>query len=81
MGCNKCNRIHNNLTNLVPPRNINASVTIPVQAGREQLLAILNNLKDRTSLSSAKLTLGKENLSKLNPEDIAIATNKNWSVV
>lgn len=69
------------LGNLISPKNINSSVTIPNQTQRESLVAILNNLKDRTSSSSLKLTLGSTNLAKLRPEDILIATNKNWSVV
>lgn len=71
----------NNLSNLIAPRNINASVKIPIQAGRTQLMGIINNLKDRSKMSSAKLTLGPENRSKLSDEDIEIASRKNWSVV
>ena len=68
------------LGRLLSPKNINSSVTIPNQNSKDTLIAILNNLKDRTSSSSLKLTLGATNLSKLSSDDILIATNKNWSV-
>ena len=68
------------LGRLISPKNINSSVTIPNQTNKDTLVGILNNLKDRTSASSLKLTLGATNLAKLSPSDILIATNKNWSV-
>ena len=45
---------------------------------RESLLSILNNL---SVVSGETLTLGSVNLAKLTDDDIAIATNKGWSVV
>ena len=45
---------------------------------RESLLSILNNLE---VVSGETLTLGSVNLAKLTDDDIAIATNKGWSVV
>lgn len=42
------------------------------------LVRLLNQLKDRTERNSQTLTLGRENLAKLTPEQKAIATNKNW---
>ena len=45
---------------------------------RESLLSIINNL---SVVSGQTLTLGSINLAKLTDDDIAIATNKGWSVV
>ena len=45
---------------------------------RESLLSIINNLE---VVSGETLTLGSVNLAKLTDDDIAIATNKGWSVV
>ena len=47
----------------------------------DSLLSILNGLKDRTNESTLTFELGSKNLSKLNAEQVAIATNKNWSLV
>lgn len=44
----------------------------------ENILSILNALKDRTGLTSYTLSLGATCLSKLTNEQKAIATNKNW---
>ena len=41
---------------------------------------IFNNLKDRTGDTAYTLTLGATNLAKLTPVEIAVATNKNWSL-
>lgn len=41
----------------------------------------LNALADRTGLFAYTLTIGSANLQKLTPEQIAIATNKNWNLV
>lgn len=45
---------------------------------REALVVVLNNLGTPTSTQT--LTLGSTNLSKLTEEDIAIATEKNWTL-
>ena len=45
---------------------------------REALVVVLNNLGTPTSTET--LTLGSTNLSKLTEEDIAIATDKNWTL-
>lgn len=41
---------------------------------------ILINLKDNTGLAKKILTLGAINLARLKAEEIAIATNKNWTL-
>ena len=46
----------------------------------ESMVAVFNNLKDRTGETAYTLTLGSDNLNKLTAEQIAIATNKNWNL-
>ena len=47
----------------------------------ESLMSIINALKDRTGMDSSTLTIGSVHLAKLTPEQIKIATDKNWTVV
>jgi hypothetical protein len=47
----------------------------------ESLMSIINALVDRTGMDSDTLTLGSAHLAKLTPEQIKIATDKNWTVV
>ena len=47
----------------------------------ESLMSIINALADRTGMDSDTLTLGSENLAKLTPTQIKVATDKNWTVV
>lgn len=47
----------------------------------ESLMSVINALADRTGMDSDTLTLGSVNLAKLTPEQIKIATDKNWTVV
>ena len=47
----------------------------------ESLVSILNALEDKTGTSSETLRIGSQNLAKLNSSQIAIATNKNWTLV
>ena len=44
------------------------------------LVSMLNALADRTGLSAYTLTIGSTNLAKLSNEQIAIATQKNWTL-
>lgn len=44
------------------------------------LVALFNGVADLTGQASKTITVGKTNLAKLTPEQIAIATNKNWNV-
>lgn len=46
----------------------------------DSLLHILNSIPDRSETWTSTLTIGSINKSKLTPEQIAIATNKNWIV-
>ena len=45
------------------------------------IVMILENLSDRTGLTSMTITLGSRFISKLTDDQISIALNKNWSVV
>ena len=46
----------------------------------DTLVAMLNALADRTGLTAYTLTLGNDNLNKLSNEQLAIATQKNWTL-
>lgn len=48
---------------------------------RASLRAVINGLADLTGQTAQTLTLGATLLAKLTEEDIAIATNKNWTIV
>ena len=62
--------------------NIGANLDISdcTKMTREALLEVIGNLKDLAGSTSKKLTLGSTNLAKLTEDDIAIATNKNWTL-
>lgn len=53
--------------------------TMPL-INRASLRALINGLADRTGLSALTCSLGGTNLTKLTADDIAIATNKNWTL-
>lgn len=44
------------------------------------IVAMLNALSNRSDKTAYTLKLGNSNLAKLSDEDIAIATNKNWTL-
>lgn len=48
---------------------------------RASLRALINGLADLTGQTAQTLTIGAILLAKLTNEDIAIATNKNWTIV
>ena len=56
--------------------NLSASTKFSV----DTMIAMFNALADRTGLSAYTLTLGNTNVAKLNNEQIAIATEKNWTL-
>lgn len=62
--------------------NINIALTLSnsKMLTHDTLIKILNALVDLTGQTSKQLTLGTENLSKLNDEEKAIAINKNWTL-
>jgi hypothetical protein len=47
---------------------------------RASLRAVINGVADRTGQTAKTLTLGATLMAKLTEEDIAIATNKNWTI-
>ena len=61
--------------------NISASLDLTPVSNLDQtsLLDVLNNLATVTTTQT--LTLGRTNLAKLTEAQIAIATNKGWTVV
>ena len=48
---------------------------------RASLRAVINGLADLTGQTTQTLTLHSTLMEKLTEEDIAIATNKNWTIV
>lgn len=75
----------NSLTNITLEDNFdcnNLNISSSTKYTRETIVSWFNALKDRTGESSSyKLTIGNQNLKKLTSEDIAIANNKNWTIV
>ena len=71
----------NNLASFYAPQNINVSIsdfTSATKLTSEHLMSIINNLNIVTS--SQTLKIGSANLVKLTDEQIAIATNKGWTL-
>jgi hypothetical protein len=67
------------LENLIPPININSSIT--VQANKlpaEAYVALINNLLEVEELQV--LSVGSTNILKIPEDSISIAVNKNWSI-
>ena len=70
------------LNSFYAPKNINVSLsdfTASTLLTSEHLMSIINNLNTVTTAQTLKL--GSTNLSKLSSDQIAIAINKNWTVV
>ena len=62
---------------------LNVSVSsslLSTYADRASLRALINGVADRTGQSSLSMSLGDTLKAKLTPEDIAIATAKNWTI-
>ena len=67
------------LENLIPPVNINSSIT--VQANKlpaEAYVALIDNLLEVEELQV--LSVGSTNITKIPEDSITIAVNKNWSI-
>ena len=58
----------------------NLDVSSSTRYSVDTLVNMLNALADRTGLSAYTLKLGSRNLGKLSNEQIAIATEKNWTL-
>ena len=72
-----------NLTiiNFKGSKNLNIPCTFDwVGLSVESIVSILEALKDLTGETSKTITLGS-NMTRLTPEQIKIATDKNWTVV
>ena len=71
------------LTTLNPPKNINASITLPNNLSMASVKNVINNLVNRSSSTSATLKVGTNNMSSLekDTDTLNIAVSKNWSVV
>jgi surface protein len=61
---------------------VNLSLSSPTKLTHDSLMNVINNLYDLTGngLSGKTLTLGSTNLGKLTADEIAIATNKGWTL-
>ena len=68
------------LVNFKAPKNINANMYVrnSTKLSHDSLMSIINNLVPTTSTKT--LELGTTNLNKLTDAEIAIATNKGWTV-
>ena len=56
------------------------NITASTAFTREALNEIIGNLRDMTGSTALTLTMGATNLAKLTAEDIAVATDKNWTI-
>ena len=80
---NRCFGLCSALENVVLESGFNANgldVSASSLFSVDTLVSMLNALADRTSLEAYTLVLGSVNLAKLSNEEIAIATEKNWTV-
>jgi surface protein len=68
------------LVNLIAPSNITKSITILAEnLSVESLLSIIDNL---SSVAKTQiLTIGQVNIDKLTDDQIAVALNKNWTLM
>ena len=73
----------NNVTDLKWGKNYSVSMSFSQNTALtvNSLMSIINNLPDLTNSTTQTLTLGSANLAKLSSKQIAIATNKGWTVL
>lgn len=77
VSCNNLETIY--IKNLKVPRG--TVLRDCVKLSHASLVYLINNLEDNTLSSSVKtITLGSINLAKLTEEEIAVATEKNWTL-
>lgn len=60
--------------------NVSANFSECTALTKTSIVAMLRNLKNLKGSSAKSLTLGSTNLTKLTADEIAIATNKNWTL-
>ena len=80
---NRCFGLCSALENVVLESGFNANgldVSASSLFSVDTLVAMINALADRTGLEAYTLTIGSTNLAKLSNEQIAIATQKNWTL-
>jgi surface protein len=70
-----------NNTNALKGLKVNFYLISNTNLDRASLRAVINGLADLTGQTAQTLTLGATLMAKLTEEDIAIATNKNWTIV
>lgn len=58
----------------------NLKLSASTKYSKETIVSWLNALADRSDTAAYRLTIGATNLAKLDEEDIAIATAKNWTL-
>lgn len=75
-------RANNSLSNIVLEREWNCSANFGYceNLSASSIVAMFNSLKDLRNQTAKTLTLGPVNLAKVTSAQIAIATNKNWTV-
>lgn len=69
------------LNNAKKSFSVGASYLGYVNLDRASLRSMINGVADLTGQTAATMTIGAVNIAKLTEEDIAIATNKNWTIV
>lgn len=58
----------------------NLNLSVSTIYSKDTILAMFEALADRIGLTTYTLTLGKTNLNKMTEEEIAVATEKNWTI-
>lgn len=70
-----------NMNNIVCLNGLKISLSLNTTIlDRASLRAVINGLADLTGQTTQTLTLGTTLIAKLTEEDIAVATNKNWTI-
>ena len=73
-GCYSLREIH------IVDIHYNFNISVSTRFTREALVEIIGNLRDMTGSTAKTLTMGSTNMAKLTAEDIAVATDKNWTI-
>lgn len=58
----------------------NLNLSVSTKYSKETIVSWINALADRSDTTAYRLQIGAKNLAKLEEEDIAIATAKNWTL-
>jgi len=71
------------LTDIKVPLGFNLALSIgnvSNDLNKQSIIDLFNALADRTGQTANTVVIGARNLSKLTPQEVTIATNKNWTV-